>query len=252
VNKDIIRRNFSRYAHLYDDHALVQKHAAGKLAGRAGKNGISSILEIGCGTGNYTAMLHGKFTGANIMALDISDRMLEMARKKIPGSRVEFISCDAETADVAGRYDLVTSNASMQWFEDLGLAARKYRSALNEKGKFLFSVFGPRTFRELNAVFEKVLAKKDIVPAGGFLSGEEISKTLDPSFRGVSVEEEMLEEEYPSLRALLESIKYTGERGARGAGYIGPGRMKEAEELYRETFGGIKATYQIFYCRGEK
>ena len=46
-----IGRNFSKYAHTYDNHAQLQKLMAGKLASFLPNDTPDQILEIGCGTG---------------------------------------------------------------------------------------------------------------------------------------------------------------------------------------------------------
>ena len=254
MDKEIISRNFSKYAHMYDEYADIQRHAAGKLIKKLKRPAPDNILEIGCGTGNYTALLGKKYISSKIEALDISDKMLDIARKKLPEGRVKLFLCDAESTDFRKKYGLVTSNASMQWFDDLNKVLRKYRDILEADGKILFSVFGPLTFRELNLVLGKISGKKEIVPACNFIGREGIREILESNFKKVRVEEEILNRKYPCLRKLLEKIKYTGERGmgASNGMFIGPEKLKDAEELYRNTFGGIKATYQIFYCKGEK
>ena len=81
MNKEIIARNFSRCAYLYDRYADVQKKAALEILGQIQDYSFSKILEIGCGTGNYTLLLREKFKRASITALDISRKMIEVAQK---------------------------------------------------------------------------------------------------------------------------------------------------------------------------
>ena len=49
--------NFSKYAHIYDKHAQLQKLMADKLASFIPINTPEKILEIGCGTGIFTKYL---------------------------------------------------------------------------------------------------------------------------------------------------------------------------------------------------
>ena len=55
---------------------------------------VHSVLDIGCGIGNSTAVLAKKFPHAEITGADNSDDMLAAARKENPG--IEFIKLDAE------------------------------------------------------------------------------------------------------------------------------------------------------------
>jgi malonyl-CoA O-methyltransferase len=254
MNKERIKKNFSRYAHLYDKYADVQRYAASKLIGKTDGKGIRDILEIGCGTGNYTLLLKKKFISADITALDISDKMIQIARGKISDDGINFGVFDAERIDFKKKFDLITSNASMQWFDDFGMAIKKYRSFLKEGGVMLFSIFGPLTFQRLNQILGKIFEKKFMISSCSFVDKEEIGRILAKDYKKVEIKEDVIEEEYSSLRDLLEKIKFTGERGGGmdGKVFMGPARFKKTEELYKESFGRIKAAYQIFYCKGEK
>lgn len=70
MDKSNIAHNFSRYAHLYDKYAGVQNQAALELVSSLKNNNFSKILELGCGTGNYTLMLREKFRDARIKAVE--------------------------------------------------------------------------------------------------------------------------------------------------------------------------------------
>lgn len=72
------------------------------------------ILDIGCGPGNSTQVLRRVFPQAKITGIDTSPEMIEQARRRCP-------DCDfaIETAEnVPGQYDLIFSNACLQWVPD--------------------------------------------------------------------------------------------------------------------------------------
>ncbi len=64
------------------------------LANSLNCENVNSVLDIGCGIGNSTAVLAKKFPCAEITGVDNSEDMLETARKENPG--IEFIKLDAE------------------------------------------------------------------------------------------------------------------------------------------------------------
>ena len=109
----------------------------------------NSLLDIGCGTGNYTQLLRNKFPDAVIKAVDICDKMIEVAQNKLKNSKIEFIVDDAETMILTENFDLITSNACFQWFDELDNTIAKYKNLLTEDGIILFSTFGPSTYNEL-------------------------------------------------------------------------------------------------------
>ena len=149
MDKTAIIRNFSRYADIYDKYAHVQKASALRLLEQIKEDNFKKILEVGCGTGNYTSFLREKFRAAEFKAIDISDRMLKVAQEKLKTKNIEFILADAEDVNIKERFDLITSNACFQWFDNLEPTLMKYKKLLNLRGIISFSIFGPHTYKEL-------------------------------------------------------------------------------------------------------
>ena len=119
MDKTRLIKNFSRSASFYDRYADVQKNCATELLRRLTQVRFNKILELGCGTGNYCSLLREKFSEAQLTAVDISEPMIAVARNKLKGSKINFVVADAEDVSFGEGFDLVTSNACFQWFEDL-------------------------------------------------------------------------------------------------------------------------------------
>lgn len=251
MDKKTIACNFSRYARTYDAYADIQAKTGLELLSRTGKARFKSVMELGCGTGNYTLLLRERFRDAKIRAVDISDKMIEIARDKLRDKGVEFMVRDAEDLAMGKEFDLITSNACLQWFQDLKKSLAGYKAMLKKNGLILFSSFGPLTFRELNYSLRDAL-KDSAVFANGFISGKETEMILRDNFKDADIEEVRYEESFESLMDLLNKIKYTGERGT-GLGdkfSFSRGALKEIERVYLNRFRRIKATYQVFFCHG--
>ena len=71
------------------------------------------IVDLGCGPGNSTALLRQRWPEANVTGLDSSGDMLDAARRDHPG--IEFVAGDIAEWSPAAPYDLVFSNAALQW-----------------------------------------------------------------------------------------------------------------------------------------
>lgn len=76
------------------------------------------ILDIGCGPGNSTRLLKKRYPDADLLGIDKSPEMIETAVKDNPD--IEFKVADAvtELKNVGNGYDIVFSNAAIQWMPD--------------------------------------------------------------------------------------------------------------------------------------
>lgn len=254
MDKKIVVKNFSKYARFYDSYSSVQDFCASRLISKIGNGGFDKILDIGCGTGNYTGLLRERFPHAGIKAVDISKEMISIASRKLKDREIDFIIADGEAIDFKEDFDLISSNAAFQWFEDLGKAFSRYRQFLSKEGIVLFSIFGPETFRELDKSLKAFFGNGASAYAYNFANYMFIKKTLCRLFRKVKIDEVIYKEKYDSLDSLFKKIRYTGTRGngSNGKGLWTTKTMDGLEKIYMENFGGIVATYQIFFCKGAK
>lgn len=251
--KDTIKRNFDRCARHYDAYSGIQELVATRLIAALGADEFAEIVDVGCGTGTYTRLLRQRFPSAMIKAIDISGKMIKLAENKLSHEKTEFITADAETTAFDQSFDLITSNACLQWFGDFEKAIAGYHNSLEENGMVLFSVFGPQTFQELARSLKKLYDQSTELSSNEFLDEKNIKQILEKHFSRVSVTSETIRHTYDSLWQLLETIKYTGTRGNGINGRsLKKSQITELEKLYNEDFSAIVATYQIFYCKAEK
>jgi trans-aconitate 2-methyltransferase len=71
------------------------------------------IIDLGCGPGNSTQVLRARWPSAQICGLDSSPQMIEKARAEYPDA--DWILADAGSWIPENPYDLVYSNATLQW-----------------------------------------------------------------------------------------------------------------------------------------
>ncbi|MFC1631705.1 malonyl-ACP O-methyltransferase BioC [Candidatus Omnitrophota bacterium] len=254
IDIETIRKNFSRCAAYYDQYATVQNCCAQRLIDQIEPDNFPNILEIGCGTGNYTQLLSRRFPQAKIMAVDISLAMIEVARKKSYQDSIDFIVADAEKLNLEADFNLLCSNASLQWFNNLDMTLLKYKGLLAENGLIAFSLFGPETFFELNESLRQFSDQVNPTDSRGFINSQTVEEILGGLFKQVTVETKIYKERYNSLSQLLEKIKYTGARGHNGQkGIFWTAQMlNELERIYKERFKEIVASYEVFFCKGVK
>jgi ubiquinone/menaquinone biosynthesis C-methylase UbiE len=95
---------------------------------------VRDILDLGCGTGRFSAALARRF-GARVIAVDPSERMLEQARRK-PAPGVEFVRAPAENLPLDdGTVDLVFLSMVFHHFRDRDRAAGECYRVLRDGGR---------------------------------------------------------------------------------------------------------------------
>jgi ubiquinone/menaquinone biosynthesis C-methylase UbiE len=119
----------------------------------AGEN--LDILEIGCGTVKNTVFLQTK--AKHLVAVDFSAEMLERAKTKITGERVEFRRLDLrENWDFAeSSFDLITCSLALEHIENIDFVFSEANRVLRAGGKFYFGELHPfKQYQGSKARFE--------------------------------------------------------------------------------------------------
>jgi ubiquinone/menaquinone biosynthesis C-methylase UbiE len=95
---------------------------------------ITRILDLGCGTGRFSQGLAARFS-ADVIGLDPSVKMLQLAREKQRDSRVQYALGRAEAIPLPTEsVDLVFISMSLHHFADRIAAAHECRRVLSQKG----------------------------------------------------------------------------------------------------------------------
>lgn len=97
------------------------------------------IVDLGCGTGDLTADLHYRLGAAETLGIDGSARMLAEAPAD-PTRGLHFAEGDIGAFADAGRWDVVFSNAALQWLPDHPALLARLRAALAPDGQLAVQV----------------------------------------------------------------------------------------------------------------
>lgn len=97
-----------------DDPMGILPHLLDLLGEVAGR----TVLDAGCGEGYLARILAAR--GANVTGIDLSPRLIEMARAKDPRGEIEYRVADLSTPlpELAGRFDAVASYMVLNDVED--------------------------------------------------------------------------------------------------------------------------------------
>jgi magnesium-protoporphyrin O-methyltransferase len=122
------------------------------------------VLDAGCGTGAMAVELAGR--GAQVLAVDISPALIEIAQKRVPAhlaGQIDWRSGDMMNADF-GRFDHILAMDSMIYYTATDIAGLLNKAAPRLSGKFVFTL-APRT-PALMAMFRvgKLFPRKDRSP----------------------------------------------------------------------------------------
>lgn len=104
------------------------------------------ILDMGCGPGNSTQILFSRYPGAYILGVDKSEEMIDTAKKQYPN--LDFRICDVGNylTQLDNDFDIVFSNACIQWVPDHVHLLHNMLNLLNKNGVLAVQI--PMNFNE--------------------------------------------------------------------------------------------------------
>ncbi|MFC4077594.1 malonyl-ACP O-methyltransferase BioC [Salinithrix halophila] len=266
IDKTGVMRRFSRSSATYDQNAAIQRKMGLELleAVRPAAGKVRRILEIGCGTGFLTEALRRMFASAELLAVDMAPGMVEAARARVGEySGVTFLVGDAEEVNWAekGSFDLIISNATVQWFARPETTLRHLAEALEPGGLAAVSTFGPGTFGELHTLFREVEEAWGISPSrhGLTLRGKEHWERLlrEAGLVAGGSHAHPYRFTYGDCRGFLRSVRGMGANHSEGG--VSPvmaGRiLSEVMDRYDQRFragSGVYATYEAVWVWGKR
>ena len=147
---------FGQYSHYYDlvyadkDYALEAQYVR-TLIDEHSSQSVSSLLELGCGTGIHASILSSQ--GLEVFGVDLSEDMLQRARarvncKGVLSSRLRFTQGDARTFRIDRKFDVVLSLFHVLSYQttesDLQAMMKTSSFHLSQNGLFIFDFwYGP-------------------------------------------------------------------------------------------------------------
>jgi len=255
-----VKRQRDRAAKLLHSHNFLLQESADRLVDRLEDvtRRFPLALDVGCHGGELAERLSGRFGIETLISCDLSPAMARLAAS---GGATAAVADEEALPFAEGKFDLVVSNLSLHWVNDLPGALLQIRRLLKPDGLFLASLLGGETLRELRQVMmEAELAEEggvsprvspfvDVRDAGGLLQRAGFTlpvADIDPV--GVT---------YGDPMTLLADLRGMGEGNAvkaRRKGFTRRATLGRALALYHERFAGpdgrMPATFQILTLTG--
>ena len=153
--------------------ALMEKDAGGE------------VLDVACGTGDFSVALAGRSKNVRITGVDLSDGMLEGGRKKIAAlgleSRIRLQKGDCEALEFAdGSFDGVCVGFGVRNFEHLEQGLMEMRRVLKPGGKLVVLELSVPQNRILFSLYKFYFLK--VMPwVGGKVSGDKAAYRYLPA-----------------------------------------------------------------------
>ncbi len=255
-----VRLHRDRAAAGFEDHDFLFRETAARLTDRLGdiRRDFSTILDLGCHGGGLGPALTTRFPGAAITQCDLSPAMARRARS---ANGLASLCADEEALPFGpARFDLVASNLSLHWVNDLPGALIQIKQALMPDGLFLACLLGGATLHQLRdalmnaeltveggasprvSPFADVRDGGDLLARAGFALPVADLDTIDVSFA--------------SPLALMRDLCAMGESNAVAARRKAVARretLMEAARLYPvqdATTGRIAANFDVVWLAG--
>lgn len=156
-DKMLVGERFRRALCSYPESAVVQEAMARELVSmvrlHAGEERLGRVLEIGAGSGLLTELLLEAFPVASLTANDLVGECREPLReiaRRLRIAEFSFLKGDIEECgELPGSQDLVVSNATLQWLNDLDKLFAAVRRSLVPGKLFAFTSFTVGNMEEI-------------------------------------------------------------------------------------------------------
>lgn len=131
------------------------------------------VVDLGCGTGEHTAALHTKLEASSTLGIDSSPQMLASAVKHTSDD-VQFVLSDINSWEPTEKYDVVFSNAALQWCNDHPGLFRLMKNALAPSGQLAVQM--PMNFDYTTHLLARAMSMENKWKT--LLGGDEYDKSM--------------------------------------------------------------------------
>ncbi|HOJ38323.1 MAG TPA: malonyl-ACP O-methyltransferase BioC [Ignavibacteriales bacterium] len=246
MDEKLIAERFKKAIKSYDTYAIVQKQMAKKifenLINIAG-NEYKKILEFGCGTGFVTNQIINNIKFNELVLNDIVEDYCFLHKNKSDKIKIKAGNIE-NIIEHFHNFDLIISNATIQWVENKKQLFDKFFDILSDNGLIAITTFGNENYKEIKNTFGVGLE---------YLSKDDYLNMLRNRFDILYEFEEKVTLKFNNIFDVLKHIKFTGVNGI-----IKLSLNKEKLNLYSKKYlennsiNSYILTYNPIYFVGRK
>ncbi len=203
------------------------------------------IIDIGCGPGNSTQILRARWPSCDILGIDNSESMISRAKVDFPDQQWQLF--DADNGIFKDTYDIVYSNATIQWIHNHDLLLKKLSDIVNPGGVLAIQVplfFNMQIGKSINRIAQDNRwgqKTKDVRALFTMLDYSEYYDILSGLFKKIEMWETQYIHIMNSHSSILEMI-----RGAGLRPYLDRIENNEEKILFEQAvLDSIKSDYRV-------
>jgi trans-aconitate methyltransferase len=135
--------------------------------------GDEVVIDAGCGSGRLTRLLLERLPRGRVIAIDLSQQMLDSARMNLEpdfAGRIQYVQADLLDLELDRTVDLVFSTATFHWIPDQPRLYRNLAHALRPGGRLIAQMGGKGNLARLLSRAENIMRE----PAYSPYFGEEV------------------------------------------------------------------------------
>ncbi|TCC08717.1 class I SAM-dependent methyltransferase [Kribbella soli] len=132
----------------------------GRFRAACGVRAGDRVLDVGCGGGQTTREAAADAGRGRVVGVDVSEQMLEHARRRTAEEHISYLLADAATYDFGeAAFDVCISRFGVMFFADPVGAFGNLRRALRPRGRLVAMVWQPRAENEWAQVIPATIAR---------------------------------------------------------------------------------------------
>lgn len=233
--------NSAQYMKFLKERTLPSVDLANRITAESPKK----IIDIGCGPGNSTKVLAERFPNAEITGADNSAEMINRAKENCPDLNFILFDAASDFSALEKDYDVVFSNACIQWVPNHPLLLKNMMSVLKPGGTLAVQI--PMNYEEpIHQIISKLVSgekwkNKFCSPRIFYtLSESDYFGLLSDISSDFSIWKTVYFHRMPSHESIIEWYKGTGLRP-----YLSVLDEADAEEFEKDVYREVVKSYPI-------